>query len=970
MSGWPFALDHPLAAAGLFALLFAASWLVARGSRAEASPARRRASLLLRGLVLGLLVLALTGLQWRRERDEITTVFAVDWSDSTRGAPRERAREWILEAARNKRPQDRLAVVQFGRDALVEEGLREDLDELALASTPRPDGSDLARALRLARGLLPPDGLRRIVVLTDGAVDGEDPAGALRDAREAGIDVALVPLAAERGPETLVEELVAPARVHEGEPYEVKVVLRSSVDATGTLSVTRDGELIGRQPASVSAGRPAAYRFVDRRSEAGTLLYRAHFDAEPDGFPQNDAAEALVRVEGQPSLLVLTPEPESLAPARALLEAAGMSLTVAGLEAVPTTLAQAARHEAIVLSNVESIDLSVRQMKVLRAFVRESGGGLLMAGGPRSFGPGGWYRTPVEETLPVDMDVRNEKYYPSLALFTALDKSGSMAGAQGASKMDLAKEAASLAVELLHPNDRTGVIAFDSAAKWVVEPTGADRPMALRERIGTIRAGGGTDIYPALDLADEALGNERTVLKHVILLSDGMSPPRDFKSLIAGMRAKRITLSTVAVGSDADLFTMQRLAEWGQGRYYFTDDPASIPRIFTKEAFTTARSFVVEETFQPRVVRPHPVLSGAGPLPALDGYVASTMKPDAELVLQSHREEPVLAFRRDGLGRSGALTTDLGERWAASWLADEGARSVLAQSLRWLARRAESERLRTTLERRGGDLRLAVEAREEDGGFLNFARLRASLVGPDLDDRQLELEQVAPGRYEARLEGAEPGAWFASVAQLAGERIVRGATAARIFPYSDEYRLLESGDAVARLAAAAGAPRLGEPAAAFEPTGATAVSLRPAWRELLLAAALLFLLDVGLRRVMLPAGWAAKLAAALRGRLPRRSAVAPAEGLSRLKGAKKRTGAATRARGDGESEPRTSRSEPESRATAASEASTPKPAPAPKTADAPLAPAEEQAPDAPADEDAGFRSRLLAAKKRARRRDD
>ena len=962
MSGWPFALDRPLFALGLFAALLAVTWAIARTSRARSGPGRATAALVVRAIVLGLLVLALAGLQWRRERDDVTTVFAVDWSDSTRGAPRERAREWILEAAKQKRPQDRLAVLQFGRDALVEEGLREDLDELALASTPRPDGSDLSRALRLARGLLPPDGLRRVVLLTDGAVDGEDPAGALRDAREDGIDVVLVPLAAERGPETLVDEIVAPERVHEGEPYEVKVVLRSSADATGILSVTRDGELIGRQEASVEAGHPAAYRFVDRRAAAGSNLYRAHFDSEPDGFAQNDAAEALVRVEGQPSVLLVSPEPETMEPARALFEAAGMEMRVAGLEAVPTTLAEAARYEAIVLADVESIELSVRQMKVLRAYVRETGGGLLMVGGPRSFGPGGWYRTPVEQTLPVDMDVRNEKYYPSLALVTALDKSGSMAGADGASKMDLAKEAAALAIELLHPRDRAGVIAFDSAAKWVVEPTDADKPLALRERIGTIRAGGGTDIYPALDVAAEALANERTVLKHVILLSDGVSAPRDFKTLIEGMRGNRVTLSTVAVGNDADLFTMQRLAEWGGGRYYFTADPASIPRIFTKEAFTTARSFVVEERFQPRVVRPHPVLSGAGSLPALDGYVATTIKPDAELVLQSHREEPVLAFRRDGLGRSGALTTDLGLRWASSWMVDESARTVLAQSLRWLSRRAESERLRVTIERSRGDLLLAVEARDEDGAYLNFARLEASLVGPELEPRELELEQTAPGRYEARLEGAEPGAWFASVAQLAGDRVVRGTTAARVFPYSDEYRLLESGDAVARLAAAAGASRASSPAEAFRPTGETAVSLRPAWRELLLAAALLFLLDVALRRVMLPAGWAGKLAAAVRRRLPQRRSAAPAEGLSRLKGVKARTGAATRRSGD---------ERPAAAPPRRESAPAPEPAPAPAPAKAPPPKAEKPAPaepePAPGDDQQGFRSRLLAAKKRARR---
>jgi Mg-chelatase subunit ChlD len=963
MNGFPFALDHPAMALLLFSGCFALTWAIASRSRAEGGRARKRVSLALRSLLLALLVLALCGLQWRRERDEMTTVFAVDWSDSTRGAPREAAREWVLAAAAAKRPQDRLAVVQFGRDALIEEGVREDLDELALASTPRPDGSDLAAALRLARGLLPAEGLRRVVVLTDGSVDGEDPAGALRDAREAGVDVLLVPLAAERGPETLVEEVVAPERVHEGEPFEVKVVVRGSVAAEGTLSVTRDGELIGQEQLVVEPGRPSVLRFIERHSAAGSHLYRAHFDAEPDAFSQNDAAEALVRVEGQPSLLVIDPVPEDLAPARALLESAGMAVRVGGLDLVPTSLAEAARHEAILLSNVESLDLSVRQMKVLRAYARESGGGLMMIGGPASFGPGGWYRTPVEEALPVDMDVRNEKFYPSLALITSLDKSGSMAGRAGASKMDLAKEAAALAVDLLHPRDRAGVIVFDGAAKWVVPPTNAIDKQAIRARIGTIRAGGGTDVYTGLQLAKTAFEKERTVLKHLIVLSDGMTAPRDFEGMCADLTAMKVTVSTVAVGSDADLFTMQRIAEWGKGRYYFTDDPASIPRIFTKEAFTTARSFVVEEPFVPRVVVPHPVLRGSGgALPALDGYVASTAKADAEVVLQSHREEPVLAFRRFGLGRTGALTTDLGQRWSASWLSSDPARTVLAQSVRWLSRRADSERLQVTMERREGDLLVAVEARAEDGSFLNFAEIQARLVAPDLSPRELALRQVAPGRYEGRVPEATPGAWFAGIAQESDGKIVRGATAARVFPYSDEYRLLDSGDAVARLASASGARVTPGPEASFVPTGERAVSLRPAWRELLLAAAFLLLFDVGLRRVMLPAGWAGSLAAAIARRLAKRSERASSEGLARLRDVKDRTRATTRR--DEATDELPSRRQLPRKDEAPARVEAPPPAARP---DEPGPAPQDEPPEPPAPEGGGFSSRLLAAKKRARR---
>lgn len=982
---FPFLLGRPLLALLLMGALGAATWLIARRSWAEGSPLRRRLSLACRCLLLGLLALSLADLQWKREREDVAVAFAVDSSDSVRGS-RERVLEALRDASRQAQPGDRLAVVQFGRDALVERSLSDDLADLALASLPEPDGSDLGGALRLARGLLPADGRRRIVLMTDGAATGEDPSGILRSLRDDGIDVVLVPLGAREGPEVLVDEVSVPERVHEGEPYEVRVVVRASEASTGTLTVTRDGRLIGQSEVDVAAGTPTAFRFVDRAEESGSRVYRAHFDAERDGFEQNDAAEGIVRVEGQPTVLLIDPEPARLAPFIALLQAAGVQARAASPEHLPRSVAEASRDAAIVLSNLDSVNLTMRQMEALRSYVREAGGGLMMTGGPDSFGPGGWYETPVEEVLPVDMDVRNEKYFPSLSLVLAIDKSGSMAGADGASKMDLAKEAARQTAGLLQHSDRLGVIAFDSAAKVVVDPMEEHDPKRAEYLIGTIRAGGGTDIYTALVIAEEKLAEIRTVLKHVIVLSDGQSPPRDFAALIRRMRAAGITTSTIAVGTDSDLATMQELARLGEGRFYATDDPGSIPRIFTKEAFTTARSFVVEEPFMPQVATSHAILRGALPLPQSLGYVATSAKPAAEVALVTPRGDPLLALRSFGLGRSAALTTDLGQRWSADWLTSPRSRTLLAQLLRWLSGRSESPLLEATLERRDGRVRVSVEARDESGAFLNFATLRAGVVGPDQARQEVAMRQVAPGRYEAEVEDRGPGAWFAGVVQVAGDRALRGTTTARVFPYSDEYRTLQpSGDALERLALASGARIETEAARLFDRTGAPALALRPAWRELVMLAAILLLFDVALRRVMLPEGWQAKTVAFLRALLPGRGRAPGAEiasaHLSRLREVK----ADARAQAEGAA---LGSPQPEAGAAGRSlpEAGTPRVEPAPARTPAPPPPqassppeatspqqrgplSSEAAaiPDAPDPESAGgYSSRLLAAKRRAK----
>ena len=103
--------------------------------------------------------------------------------------------------------------------------------------------------------------------------------------------------------------------------------------------------------------------------------------------------------------------------------------------------------------------------------------------------------------------------------------------------------------------------------------------------VGTIVAGGGTTIYPALKTAFDRLAAYDAPLKHIILLSDGQSNEGDYGGLVAACREQKITLSTVAVGADADLRLMQFLAQGGGGRFYVSEDVGSLPRIFTKEAF-------------------------------------------------------------------------------------------------------------------------------------------------------------------------------------------------------------------------------------------------------------------------------------------------------------------------------------------------------------------------------------------------
>ncbi len=236
---------------------------------------------------------------------------------------------------------------------------------------------------------------------------------------------------------------------------------------------------------------------------------------------------------------------------------------------MPDNLSDLQNYELLILSNVPATALSMRQMDVARTYVQDLGGGLVMLGGDQSFGLGGYYKTTIEEILPVRSDFEKEKEKPSLAMILVIDKSGSMGG----EKIEMAKEAAKSAVELLGPNDKVGVVAFEGETFWVSELHPCSDKGFILDRVSTIDAGGGTVMYPAMEEAYQVLRGVAAKLKHVIILTDGISAPGDFEGITTSMAQDMITVTTVGVGTDADKNLLEEISRLGKGRYYEVEDP-------------------------------------------------------------------------------------------------------------------------------------------------------------------------------------------------------------------------------------------------------------------------------------------------------------------------------------------------------------------------------------------------------------
>ena len=853
-----------LVALALLALIPVALYL-SRHSLANLSRLRGRVSTGVRVLILLLIILALAGLRVRTTSRDVALFFLVDVSASVAQDSRPAVLDFINGEIARAGPRDFISIVAFGREPSVElaptrkEALADRRIE-EIASDPPRDYTDIAAALRLAAALVPDTAVGRFVLISDGNENLESATEKAQLLGASGIEVYTrqIDTTTERGlsrGEIAVRDLATPSLLSEGEAFDLKVTVDSTRDADATLRIFRNDSVVSERVVQLSGTGENVFLLPQRVEQKGFYTYRAEIEAiNADAFVQNNTREAFAIVEGRPKTLYLYGDQRpSPAVARVLAEG-NFAADIRQASAAPTTLAGFQDYDLVIFDNVPAQQLTNGQMKMVQSYVRDLGGGFIMIGGDQSFGPGGYYKTPVEETLPVSLDVRNKKHFPSLAIALVIDKSGSMLG----SKIEMAVEAASATVDFLSERDSVGVIAFDSDAYAVVPITKVEDKKTIINQIGTIQAMGGTNMYPGIKMAQDWLATNDAQIKHIIVMSDGQSERGDFRGIAKQVRDAGMTLTTVALGDDADFDTMKYLADAGGGRFYAADAPDNLPRIFTREAFLASRSTIIEEPFTPRLVRPAQATNGIdwGGAPQLGGYVGTaerdSEKSPAITSLVSDKDDPVYAVWQYGLGRAAAFTSDAKPQWAAGWMNWSGFGQFWAQVFRDTLRREIASELAPRVEVNAGRGHVFVEAVGADGEFKNNLRLTAHVVAPDFTAVDIPLEQTASGQYEGDFAATASGSYLVNVSQADGQPApVTGA----VNSYSPEFNITTSdANLLAQISEATGGqvmPALASAASDVNLFERNASRTRPheILETLLLLAILLLPIDVGVRRV-------------------------------------------------------------------------------------------------------------------------
>jgi hypothetical protein len=375
-----------------------------------------------------------------------------------------------------------------------------------------------------------------------------------------------------------------------------------------------------------------------------------------------------------------------------------------------------------------------------------------------------------------------------------------------------------------------------------------------------------------LDVLDDAPHRVR----HIILLADGADAehqegvPALVEEEIAG---QNITLTTVAIGRGQDLGFLERIAELGGGRYHVTDRAATLPVIFAQETQLAMRSYVVEEAFHPRQTAVSPMLGGIETVPQLYGYVATTPKPAAQVILATHQEDPLLAAWQYGLGRSVAWTSDATGRWAQQWVDWEAFPRFWSQAVRWTIAQQSDVPVEVSVTLDGETAHVEMDAVDEEGTFIDGLSAAASLVGPEGEATLVDLAQTAPGRYEGTFIPEAEGAYLLRVTGSSDGEDVLAMTTGWVLGYPPEYAALAADPAtLTYLAELGGGKVLEDPAAAFDHSLQGEGTTRDLWPILLALAVVLLPFDVGVRRLAIGQRDLVRAWAWVQERVPRRRA--------------------------------------------------------------------------------------------------
>ncbi len=1039
--GWTIGFDRPWLL--LLLLVLPPMIYLSFTSLAGLGPWRRLCAIVLRTLCVSLIVCSLAQLKWQMKTDRLTVLYLLDQSASITPANRKLMLDYAFRQVkqhRRKQQEDKAGVIVFGTNARIESApfdgdlpLSNRLESLERLNN---GGTSIESALKIAQAAFPEGSAGRVVIVSDGNENVGDAMGVARAMSDQGIGIDVVPVELLARQDVSVDKVDVPSDIRKGQNFSIRVVLTNKSTPTdenpdgtitGQLSVTNNVVSMNSQDGLLSQRvtlKPGKNIFAFDHQLERSAMYTLTAEFEPedssaDMISENNLASAFTHVRGKGKVLLIEDayyknEFDHLV--RQLMKNE-IEVEVRNTDRLFESSADLLQYDSVILANVAKAtgddsaqgdvkSFSDAQVRMLVDNCEHFGCGILMLGGDRSFGAGGWSNSLLEKAMPVDFQIKNDK----------INAVGALAMMMHACEMPQGNhwqiKVAEEAIKVLGPMDHCGIVDwadFNGKPKWLwrfdKRHGGIDRVFGNRRKmlglVSRMNTGDMMDFNTPMQTMLVGFDKVDAAMKHAIIISDG-DPTPPTKKLLQEFVKRKIKISTCAIGTHgpAGSTPLKRIAKVTGGKYYVVNKASALPRIYQREARRVAKP-VIYESKQGISVVPvssmsnHEILQGVdvGTLPPFYGYVMTTVKSSGlveRLALASNPTKPgteenrtLLATWRYGNGRTICFTSDAGRRWINEWVDDGRYDQLFTQMVRYSMRPVTKDaNFSVATDYKDGKARITVTALSDQEEFLNFLDMYGSgIAGKESVD--LQFSQVGPGRYEAVQDISKQGDWLFTIFPGKGyQRLMTGVSVPYSKEYSDRQSNLALLKSMARLEPTGGqAGTLSNVSLesgamdqllemnTFRPTLSTSISIQDVWPLLVLLCGAVFLADVFVRRVAVTFDWVGLLWQKMIAKLTGGTIEEKPSSMSRLQSRKAQIEKEIETRRSNvrfapeSEEPVTGRAGKSGKQqledVIASEIEK-TPAPLPKPEDNKLA----------ADDQTGYTSRLLEAKRKARQRQD
>lgn len=852
MASWldkPFELAHAApdwllwSILGALALAVVLVWITTFRSRLRMGRARRAVFAVSRTLLLILLAVALVQLVITQFEQRIEVALLVDASASISDEQLDSARTFLRSAYRHKDEAGAATVVFADSPEILGE-----IGDPGSFTRPEIDmSSDLARAVHATMDLLPRNATRRIILLTDGNQTRGDLLSEARTALDQDVALYTVPLETLGLFDAYIESLSLPRRARPGERVRVTVKVVSNFAAPAKVKLTAGGKTQVRDVDLLVGENRVDFEF--QAGSAGDQGVTGRVEAENDQVAQNDRLAGTLRVVTRPKALFMTEDLAADAPVLAALEVEGLSLDVRESSSLPG--GGIGSYDLIVFSSLSYEGIDQEDADRLDSYLRKTGGGLLVLAGQDSQALGEEDEHPIEPLLPVTFKLKKKTEPNPIEMVVVIDKSASMARQN---KFGLALAAVEQLLDALPKRSRVSVILFDDHPYRLFPLTDIEKREEIREQLYKLGTDGGTSIYPALRRAYHELKDSEARVKHVILMTDGISVTKFDRNgdIVEALARKEVTVSTVAVGKESDREHMRTIAKYGEGRYYYIEDPESIPEILLEETKTVTRTNIVEDTFEPEVLHTGEMFSGLKiePLPELTGYNSSDSRPTSETYFLAKEREPLLVRWSVGLGKVTVFCADLRGTWSRDWLDWNKYPVVVGRMARHTMRDRNLQNFEVTAQTMDQDsVRVMVDATDAYGNFINDLDLDMTVTKPDLTSDNIALQQDRPGGYRADFPLTEFGGYTMRVAPRQGVLRSEGIGRVQLEPPGEFIKTATDTGLLKAVSQITGGVYDPKPEQVFESGEDRFPKNKPLWPYFLYAAFGMVLLGTLLRRI-------------------------------------------------------------------------------------------------------------------------